>query len=792
MVVLTRRMKPTAWACWLAGLLGLVALALPPLLGLTYIGFDLTLLSLPFHHEVREALSRGEGLWLSPRMGNGSPLWTRPEAQVLYPLRWLTLPLPSDLAVSVEVALHGMAGAASCTFLARTLGVRPLAAAMAGLSYVLTGTFLNLVVHGHYITGWAWVPLAWGAGRGVLAGVGGRTPRVLLAAALLLILAGPEPQAFAVAAALLAAECAGRLVRRPRSSWPAVARVVVAGAGAFLASLVVWLPTLSEMALSPRGGSLAAGDVLTLSLTPDLWPAILWPGVFSQFTSDSEGLYAAFHGADTGVWNPTPYLGLALVAVLPLGVLHRRAWWPLGVTLGSFVLAVGSTTPLLPWLAELFPPVAMFRFPAKYFVLTSLAAVVTGFMVLDRSTRRGGLRRVRWAWAVAALGGALGLGWAATWTGSLNNRQGEESVEGILLRAALGGFLPLVAGLALTWVRRGAWLPVIIVADLVVAAPTALFVGRGLVDLPGPVSLLGEPGRRVVCHDRDMLVRRMTTGGACTSWEEVVSWRKLGLPELQACAGLVFPIPYSPTYTRMQVWMLDGLRASPGQFTRALGCEVYVTTTPPGPGEGLEPLDWRALHARAANPPPLEELFSGLERNPARAYVLRDPIPEALFVTQAEPVASEGALAAYLAAGRDPTRVVDDPTGMVRVVPTGGQVTGVRLERLRPHHLRVELDGLGGGLTVVRTTFWLGWRAFQGGREVPVVRVGGMFVGALVEDAGGGPVEFRYRSPGVGLGMGCLVVGMLALAWVVLVPVRRRGKRAGPCAPPPARRTVGA
>ena len=75
------------------------------------------------------------------------------------------------------------------------------------------------------------------------------------------------------------------------------------------------------------------------------------------------------------------------------------------------------------------------------------------------------------------------------------------------------------------------------------------------------------------------------------------------------------------------------------------------------------------------------------------------------------------------------------------------------------------LLGAGGGALVgFRSAFLVGWQARQDGAGLPVLRVSGQHLAALVNDVPRGPIQFRYRSPHFGVS-------------VALIPIFSRSSR---------------
>ncbi|MBN2360185.1 MAG: hypothetical protein JXR83_12105, partial [Deltaproteobacteria bacterium] len=161
--------RATAAACAAAAAIALALLGLPLVFGHYYYGLDQTQTNVGLLCAIERLLAQDAPLWLSPAVGNGAPLLTRPEAALFYPVRWLALLLPPDAGASLEAVLHLALAAAGATWLGRTFGLRPAAALAAGLATAFSGSYLDLLLHTSiYPAGGAWLPWVWAAARRAL------------------------------------------------------------------------------------------------------------------------------------------------------------------------------------------------------------------------------------------------------------------------------------------------------------------------------------------------------------------------------------------------------------------------------------------------------------------------------------------------------------------------------------------------------------------------------------------------------------------------------------------------
>lgn len=757
-------------AASVAGLAALALLGLPLLFGQYYFGLDLTQANLGVRCAIRNLVA-GEGqLWLSPLLGNGAPLLLRPEAGLFYPLRWLTLWLPLDAGASLEAILHLALAAAGACWLGRTFGLRPATAVAAGLLTALSGTFLDLLLHTSvYAIGAAWLPFAWAAARRALHP--GRRPGapVIAGIALALLLLGGESQSFGIALVIAASETGLRLLRAGRRALGRVVPLALALASGALVGCALWVGYWVEARLSVRGGPLELEEVVRWSFEPALWPALLLPGrLFSEPLPHASLWLLAQRGsfADT-VWNPSPYLGPLLLAALIAGFWQRRTRLAAVVASGGLLLALGDSTPLLGWLTELLPPLAFFRYPQKFLVVTTLAAVIVAVGGMARLQRQ----RTRWRrFAVAGsalIAGCLLAALAVTvWRGAIDALTSDLTVDmpavhwpslAALLRWSLVRALaPLALALLVgalwprwrRWRRWLPWLPWIAVADLALAGAGAVHLGPALAELPSPLAALADDGPTLpplLCVAAEP--EPDPAAADATSYWQLLALRRQQLSsELQACSGLGNANPYMALQTSANRLLQAALLLGHRSAARALGC-THVIDAGVDAGDGaVQPL---------------------VER-------IESPIPLAFVAAQPQLARSEVELLGRVFRTRSAEQalaVVDDPLHRLSrqaELPTGTEVEVASLDWPRRDRAAVELAGSGGAVVGLRTSFQVGWHARQAGRELPVIRASGQHLAAIVDEAAAGPITFEYRPPRFGLSCALAALGvggLVALAW---------------------------
>ncbi len=308
--------------------------------------------------------------WWNPYAFAGQPMMAHPQALLMfYPLNWLFVILPTNIAVSVYLAIHMLLAMMGMYWFMRRF-VHPLPAWTGGIIFGLSGFFMARIWAGHMdmIAAAAWVPWVFGAFWSVLADR--RVTPMIMAGVLLAlqVLAGYQTMALftleAVGVALLF-QCI-----HTRSFYPAL-RVG--------ASIAIALG-LAAVQLIPEG-EFASRSIRTFALGYD------WTSGFSLLPSQlSTAIFPFFFGDQrsyTGQWpNYAEYaffigvVPLTLVAICLLLLFSKRikgiaVWSMAAITLISVWVAFGPNAPfdLLKILWKLVPLYSAIRIPSRHLIL---------------------------------------------------------------------------------------------------------------------------------------------------------------------------------------------------------------------------------------------------------------------------------------------------------------------------------------------------------------------------------------------------------------------------------------
>ena len=339
----------------------------------------------PYWEAAARSLRAGRlALW-NPDLFMGAPFLANSQVGLLYPLNWpfwLLLDTPS--AVSYSIGFHLILAAVFTNAFARDgLGLRPVAAWLAGLLFALGGYLGAQVEHVNQLQGLAWLPvvfylLALPPSRRRLV----RLRPVLLGLVFgLQFLAGHTQAVFitVMGALIYAGWLSWRQVVSRRSETGGIqllgrlplAHLLLGGGLALLLAAAQILPTWELTHVSIRSGTgLPLREAVSFSLHPLLVGRSLLPAlgqtIFSEYTAflPLSALLLAVVGAWLGRRRP-PIVALALVAGIGL------------------FFALGAANPFYVLLARYVPGFGLFRAPARWLVLHAFGAAGLAGVGLD-------------------------------------------------------------------------------------------------------------------------------------------------------------------------------------------------------------------------------------------------------------------------------------------------------------------------------------------------------------------------------------------------------------------------
>jgi len=734
----------------------------------------------PWHQMVADALKSGSVPLWTHSVGNGAPLLANLQSAVLYPPNLLYLALPAYRAMSLLMAAHVALAGCFAYLLARYLGMRPVAALVAGLSYGLAGFFVARSQFASMTSAYPWLPLSVLLLERLI-----RRPSLRRAAWLALALAAflcaGHAQMWYYALLLLGTYAlwrgwAGPSVRASRGARARIAPVAwlaLAVALALLLSAAQVLPTAELMQHSQRLG----GPDFEYATTYSFWPwhflTFLAPDLFGNPASGDYWGYANY-------WEDCGYVGVLPLA-LALYAVYRRVRRGRGgdgrpptmewlvpflsaVALLSLALALGSHSPLFMAAYKWFPGVRWFQAPARFlFLYTFAVSVLAGYgaelLVPSKAwVRRGRLAAVGSIGAIfIALALRLGLpGVEVTFAGAMLRLAVTVAVIGLWLAFSLGrrsgtsralwrwAGIALIAVDLLTFGR-----------PLVPTAPASGYSGQ--VELVGVLEPSGEPYRILTTESYEYNTMfshytRFADFGAQN--EEVVrELRATLLPNLCAMEGLETASNYDPLLDARYLAFRRAAEAADGEAQQRLLAEMNVRyLVSRKPSLDTEPV-W-------------DKPGIAVEENGA-VY------PRVRFAPQATQVADSGQWERILESGElSPDHVWLEEAPMT----VHGEASGSAIIAWDAswNAISVGAELPTPGYVVVSETYHPGWRAWDNGEPVRVLRGDYAFMAIPIAEAGSHDIELQFRP--ASWTVGCLVSGLaLAAVLVAVAWPRRRG-----------------
>lgn len=703
-----------------------------------------------------------------PHVMAGQPLLAAGHGAVLYPPTWLLLVLPLGIFWTLTQVAHLMlAGIFARAWLRRGLGIGEGGATAGALLYQLSGFVVAHLYLGHinHVWAYAWIPaLLWRLERYLAAPTLKRG--VLIAATFaMLYLSGIPPYVFyaglIVLARLVHFIVVGAAGRKDR------ARIVGFSAGWFALGLVFCAPQLlstAELVGQAQRTSVNTYDFVTsFSVAPINLFTLLAP----TFFGDSREAPFWAHGS---IWESSGFVGLAGLALAGLGAAgrhpQRRLWVAIAVV--GVLLSLGRYSPVFKVFFHLVPGASLFRAPARYLLLFTVAAsalAAMGFERLvkgDESLRRHAMWVAGAALVVVLAAGTLRLSLGGWWDAVVER-------EKIAFKAEEGVDAPSasrpMASKSLVWaslcaagvagsllVRRreiGAAALTLLLAGELWVYNSRYFVGHPVADMSWPAEFVST----VRDHPRHPF--------------RIVTVTPQQTPAIGMCqlAGIDHLGGYDAMMLRRYTELLNAARgkpvtdvvaamayARPGPVFDLMGSRYWIV---PGPKE--EPPGWRAVGA----------LPSGI------VYENPKALPRAFLVGRSVVIEPSDERLRFLSGPSfDPRRVVVLESSL-QVPLAGPEVVGgvVQLSSMQPGAYSLQVDCPVEAVLVLSEAWYPGWAVRVDGAPGDLLRANHLLQ-AVRLPAGKHQVEFSYRPRFLRLGFA--LAGLALLVPLGIAAVRRR------------------
>jgi hypothetical protein len=707
---------------------------------------DMANLQHPLRHFVGQELRQGRlPLW-APGIYMGFPLLAEGQAGLFYPPNLLLFGLlPVGLALNISLLLPFVVAATGAYLLARELGAGVAGALLAGVAYALSGFYVVHVKHMPMVEAASWIPVVlWLVERGVR-----RSEGALLAAGLVIgmqWLAG-APQIPYYTAGVATLYFAGRTwqLRRERSPRRsilifALALFLSVGVGA-----VQLLPTFELVGFSERAGGVSFEFASRFPYALDNLKTFLFPAANGDPGTGDLAVSSIF-------WEDYAYMGLVPLLLGLFGglALARRssvARLLLGLTLLTFLLALGSNTPLYRLAFQLVPGMGFFRFPQRFFAFTVLFLAVLAALALTHFQA-----------------------WWAERVGNGRRRKGKRR------RAKDSGQQPTDGKRLWPRLVAGILLALVVVDLYAYHIPWNAFVEADVwLEPPATAHAVQERAGsglyRVFTHDVFNTFRAAyrQAGGWRGDLAPYVAQREF----LQPSLNLIYDVPVADGYVNLVPDCLVALWGSEkqlGLMDRALAKAGDRLTVRPGFMQLLGLYNVRFL---ITSQPVEEEALElvGVFGRGAHLYENRQTIPRA-FVVPDYTVTSDVAAALELMGSSSfvPAQTVvllESPD--VPASPVEGLDGTVNVVTYEPTRVEIEAELSGPGWLVLSDTYYPGWEATVDGRPAPIYQANGC-VRAVPLAEGAHQVVFRFRPRS--FAQGALISGVSVLlfvaAWLAL------------------------
>ncbi|MEX2030176.1 MAG: YfhO family protein [Anaerolineales bacterium] len=700
---------------------------------------------LPWHSFALSSLRAGHiPLW-NPWLGMGAPLLANHQSAVLYLPNLLLAFVGPAWGHGLLVWLHLLWAGIGMIVLCRRLGIGLLGQALAAAAFPMCGYVVARVSFLSMNAALAWVPWVIWAGIRVVrsAGVGSS--------------AGERRTAVAALAALVAFQwLAGHAQTAWYTLWivwawmgweairrggPALLRTMALGLVAMIIAAgltaVQILPTFEYWRESQR----ATGVDPTTALTYSLWPwRLLGTLAPDLFGSPVRGDYWGYGN----YWEDALYVGmipiLLAIASIGRGYRGRAAARPglvrlqVGLAGLSVLFALGSHTPIYPWLFGHVPTFNAFQAPTRWSLILAFSLVILAAHVADMWTELKG-RGLYWVrLGTAGAGAGLLVSLAAMQLPLPIEASIPSALAGACFWLLVAGILGLLRGKL--QISQWAWAVVVVVSADLVAAGRGLnpSAPAGLVTTPTAIPGLAAGGHRLFMPaDLEYEIKFLQTHRfdrflPRSEWNVV---RESGLPNTSTLDGVSSANNFDPLVS-----------ARFAEWAERLGDPAWSERWLP-----LMDVGWRAAPKEGGAP------GAGYLEVPgaSRARVVGSAV---CVTTTAE------AWALLEQPDFDPSRtVVVENCRMA----SGGSGTARVEPSPDPNSVAVTVDAPEGGWLVLSDSWYPGWNATVDGEPAQVFAADVVFR-AVWLPAGARHVEFIYRPWSFGAGVWISFLSWLAWA----------------------------
>jgi hypothetical protein len=676
---------------------------------------------LPARAFVGESIRQAQLPFWIPGIYTGFPALGQVEIGVLYPSNLVLFGLLSPYAAIAYAQLLPLFIAGLGAFLlAREYGLPLATAFLAAGTFSLSGFFVCHLRQLNMVDAACWIPLLFMATGRVASGEGQRAPFYLALLWWLQLLAGHPQISFYTGIVLLGHFLERWRAARREGATPGAApffrqggRFALALAIGTLAAAAQIIPSIELAQLSHRRGGLSYADAARFPASPfNVWTFFV-PYVNGDPGRDTYRLSGIF-------WEQYGYVGaltmlLAIVALVA-GRRNPVVRWLAALAVVSYLMVLGSNTPLFYWAHRWLPGMSYFRFPTRFLVFVDLALAMLGAFGLAHlleGLKRRGLRLAACATVLAVTAADL-------------------------------------------WVHQMRQVPQVPWSAWTSSIGTVRFLHEAKVRSGGPWR----------CFSVDSLGVHRQIYHAARGWAGDLSGYVLHRALLQPSFNLLFDLERPDGYANLVPRHYEGVWGSekdPG-LVRTSGSWGAGRWSPRAELVAL----LRLFNVRyLLSPWPVESpafALAATSSEGVRIYETIDPLPRAFVVGRVlAPPGADASPAILARAGFDPRAEAFVHDSGVTLPPDSRSTTDVRI--IEHRNLRVVLEASleKPGLLVLSEGYYPGWIAKVDGRPARIVRANFMMRGVSLA-AGRHEVVFEFRPRSILMGFALSAVGILGIA----------------------------
>ncbi len=692
----------------------------------------------------------------------GYPLLGDPQAAVLDPATWLTLPWDAPRALTLATLLHLCVAGWGMVFWLRQRGRSAAEALLAAVLFALGAKETVHLQHWNFAASTAWWPWMLAGLDGFATRGKGRFVLLTAAASALSWLGGAAQMAYfgTLVCGAYALFLTPRLWQRRRLD-PLLA-LAAAPLGLLLAAPIV-LPVMELAGLGPRGAGVAY-RFATSWKWPDRWGLALFllPRAYG----------GQWYADEMNLWEATGYLGILPLGLIAAAPLRRRGLWlfaAMGIV--GVWLSFGEDA----WLGihqalyRFLPGYGSFRNPTRSLMVTSFVGALLAAEGLSALREREAFAS-RWLRAALALlaVAVVAPNLARFPSFSLDRTAAREGAV-VAVALALTGLAWLAAGRRIIASRRWATAWTLAPCALVF---TDLHVAFGTMNLVAPAA-----GEQPLLAD---LAPYVPPAPAPRRVAVIAKWgRTANAPLRNGWEGVT---GYGPTQIQRVRSLLEATQNDLVELPRPADGDINFPR--PKPTSPLWPLFGAPLVV-ADDPLPLAKVADvGREwEKPTSAY-RAEALPR-VFWTGAWTSAADEAVSVPLLAAAGGDRGVLAPDAPLASFPPPGAPSGpVAAEQVTVDGDVLEARMLvpRAGVAVVLEPWFPGWTASVDGTPAPVARADFAFMAVPVPQ-GRHVLVLTYRNTqvwrGVVLAGATLGILLAVIAWRRITPSPPAGERAG-------------